>query len=1250
MFKVGVTINDLTNENEMKSVSTQPILKCSLNGYPVEALIDTGSMKTIISKSVFEKAVVTTDPSSVLRNSDSNSKQCYSITGQPLKSLGEFSGRLQFSGSKYVYVGNFIVCDDMLQPLQCILGWDFLTSHKLQLQVNESGYFMSGPHGITPIAPQVTQFRHNSASSKPLFTQSTHLGPVPVKLVSSIIIPAKTEIVAKANIPRSSRNKLGMLTPVFDDKEGVFAAYILCAADNRCVPVRLLNSSAESIEVHSGQHVADFCPVFETFPSPLTDVIGGVVSDETDMCAELESVLSPELSQENRAALLATLMKYTDVFEHTLGHSDVVKHSIDTGNAQPIRQSPRRLPYAYRKEVDTQIEEMLGQGVIQPSTSPWASPIVLVKKKDGSFRFCVDYRKLNAITQREARPLPRVDDLLDALQGYNLFSTLDLRSGYWQLSMDPGDREKTAFITPNGLWEFLRVPYGLSGAPACFDRAIKIAMSGLNYDTCLCYFDDLIVPSTNIKQHCERLESVLDRLRSYNLRVKASKCTFGATKVVYLGHTVSAQGIHTDPKKIEAVRTLTAPQNIEQVRSFLGLAGYYRKFIPNFATIASPLVTLTMKGSSFVWGESQMKAFELLRKHLCSAPILAYPSFDKPFVLQTDASNTGVGAVLAQIDNHGNEQVIAYASRTLSPREKNYTTMEKEALAVVFATKHFRVYLLGNKFKLITDNSALTWLHSLEPKGRIARWVMDLQEFEFEVTHRPGKENSNADALSRLPSTSNAVETGPLQPRECDYNFLVTLAPQQTLHDAQMQDPAISTVIELKEQRMPKPPLFVWVKDPTLRTFWYCWNEFYISDGLLVRSVEGRNKIIKRAVVLPTSLIPKVLESLHAGPSGGHMGITRTMHRIKERFFWPKMQETVQNYVQNCPQCMQSKTAKGQGKAPLKPIVVSEPFVFWAMDYMGPLPETCRGNKHLLVIGDHFSKWCEAFPTKDQKATTVAPILVSKLFSRFGPPDVLHSDQGTNFESNLMKDICNMMGIHKSRTTAYHPQGDGQVERQNRTLQEILSTFVADHPGDWDLFVDLAVYAYNTSRHESTGFSPYEIVFGRTPRMPIEVDLDVPLRNPSSQSDYTKSVRNVVKEVTSLARTNLETARKKQASSYDKNRGTWTPFQPGSSVWMRRPKKWKFGRKWVGPYVVLSRSGVNYKLRSKMGKTLVSHHDQLKSCPVPASEGQPYCPVPEIPDVYVSEPQAVENARMIRPQNLRQVVNPPIRFGEYVTH
>ena len=291
---------------------------------------------------------------------------------------------------------------------------------------------------------------------------------------------------------------------------------------------------------------------------------------------------------------------------------------------------------------------------------------------------------------------------------------------------------------------------------------------------------------------------------------------------------------------------------------------------------------------------------------------------------------------------------------------------------------------------------------------------------------------------------------------------------------------------------------------------------------------------------------------------------------------------------------MRSKTSPTQGKAPLQPIVVSEPFTFWAMDYMGPLPKTSRGYKHLLVIGDHFTKWCEAFPTKDQKAQTVAHILVSKLLSRFGPSEALHSDQGTNFESNLLKDICSLMGIQKTRTTAYHPQGDGQVERQNRTLQEILSTFVAEHPNDWDLFVDQAVYAYNTSCHESTGVSPYELLFGRVARMPIEVDLGVPLRNPRSQSEYVQAVRKSILDSHSIANDNQLTAKTRQERAYDQGKRPWTPLEPGSMVWLRRPKKWKFGNKWVGPYTVLSKIGVNYKIKSDNGKDMVVHHNQLK--------------------------------------------------------
>ena len=373
-----------------------------------------------------------------------------------------------------------------------------------------------------------------------------------------------------------------------------------------------------------------------------------------------------------------------------------------------------------------------------------------MKKKDGSYRFCVDYRKLNLVTEQDAHPLPRVDDLLDSLNGNCFFSTLDLRSGYWQVSLLPEDQQKTVFSTPSGLYKFLRMPYGLSTAPATFARAIGIILSGLTYDICLCYFDDVIIFSKSLDGHCHRLQSVLQRFREHGLRVKASKCSFGADKVVYLGHSVPRTGVYTDPAKIQAVHDMPPPTNLEHLRSFLGLAGYYRKFIPNFASIASPLTELTKKDVAFTWNDSHQAAFLQIKQCLCSAPILAYPQLDKPFILQTDASNVGLGAVLTQLDNFGRERVVSYASRTLTGREQNYATMEKEALAVVFGTRYVRVYLLGNKFELVTDNSALKWLHSLAPKGRIARWIMDLQEFTFTVRHRPGHSNQNADALSRL--------------------------------------------------------------------------------------------------------------------------------------------------------------------------------------------------------------------------------------------------------------------------------------------------------------------------------------------------------------------------------------------------------------------------------------------------------------------------------------------------------------------
>ena len=1227
-------------------------------------------MRSLLSQEALRQIVASHPPDAppIVR---STSNTCVSVTGQALNSLGSTVIPLCFPGSTIMYDCDFLICDNMLEPLQCILGWDFIRANNLQLIVLDASYFLVGPHGSTPLTPVSTplgphsQQRSTTAStlssldSSTKLTQSSSQGPVAVVLPSNLTLPSRTECIIQGLVPKSYANQLGMVCNLGDSLGTQFCtAHTISQAVQRKLPVRIMNVSNSPVELHAGEKVAFFSPVFEepsaTHLAP--DICCGIMNFSECIASELASAISPTLNELDRKKLLQTLLSFPDVFQSSLGHTPVVEHRIDTGDSTPIRQYPRRLPYHYRAEVDRQVNEMLSQGVVQPSNSPWASPIVLVKKKDGTYRFCVDYRKLNHVTKPDAHPLPRVDDLLDALNGYKMFSTLDLRNGYWQVSMSEEDKEKTAFITPSGLFEFNRMPFGLSNAPATFSRAIGIVLSGLTYEQCLCYFDDVIVFSKDIDQHCQRLQAVLTRFREQNLRVKATKCSFGADRVLYLGHMISSEGIHTDPSKIKAVQNLQPPRNLDQLRTFLGLAGYYRKFIPDFATIATPLTELTQKSAKFVWLDKHQQAFLSLKSYLCSAPILAYPQFTKPFIVQTDASDVGLGAILAQIDEEGKERVIAYASRTLSRRERNYSAMEKEALGVVFAVQHFRVYLLGHKFCVVTDNSALRWLHSVEPKGRIARWIMTLQEYSFTIKHRPGSVNQNADALSRLSHPIGSIEETDTNHLSC----LVSLLPDTNLSDAQRSDPNICKVVEMKQLGFPKPPLFVWKDNHYLRSLWNCWDELYVSNGLLLRSITRHKRLPRNLLVLPQSLISNVMKNLHCSPSGGHMGVTRTVLRAKDRFFWPKMQETIQNFIRACPECSKSKPNTLQTRAPMQSISVSEPFVFWALDYMGPLRETSKGNRHILVLMDHFTKWCEAFPTKDQKASTVASILVSRVFSRFGPPTILHSDQGRNFDSLLMHEIYDQMGIKKTRTTAYHPQCDGLVERQNRTIQEIISSFVNDHSNNWDDVLDQAVFAYNTSIHESTGLSPYEMVFGREARMPIEVELGVPLHNPSSQSEYSQLIRKAIQKANDIARNKLSIVRDKQAKRYDsKNTRMWKPFEVGQTVWLWRPKHWKFGSRWVGPYKIAGRQGVNYTLKLREGKTLVAHHNQLKVDLAPLELGLPIHPAAETPGISVQEydippPEAPIQVRNQpagpRPQRLRQVINPPVRYGEFLAH
>ena len=478
--------------------------------------------------------------------------------------------------------------------------------------------------------------------------------------------------------------------------------------------------------------------------------------DDVILWKDSESGQSPVFGQElvdkQRRDLLGLLDEFADVLRDKPGRTTLTGHTIETGTATPTHQHPYRLPHAYKDVVQQELKEMLADGIVEPSMSEWAAPIVLVKKKDGLFRFCVDYRKLNSVSRVDAYPMPRMDELIDNLGQAQFVTTLDLTRGYWQVPMSEESRAKTAFTTGFGLYQFRVMPFGLQGAPATFQRMMDQLLMGLEGYTAA-YLDDLVIFSESWPDHLEHIQRVLQRLREAGLTVKPKKCQFGMKECVYLGHVVGNGTVKPEHGKLEAVQNFPIPETKSQVRAFLGLTGYYRRFIPGYSSIAAPLTDLTKKyaPTKVAWSEACATAFRKLQELLCSSPVLRSPDFTRSFILQTDASDRGIGAVLSQEDSEGEEHPVAYFSRKLLPREERYSTVEKECLAIKLGIQAFRVYLMGKPFVIQTDHRSLVWLDRLkENNARLTRWSLALQPYQFIVQHRSGRANGNADALSRV--------------------------------------------------------------------------------------------------------------------------------------------------------------------------------------------------------------------------------------------------------------------------------------------------------------------------------------------------------------------------------------------------------------------------------------------------------------------------------------------------------------------
>ena len=888
----------------------------------------------------------------------------------------------------------------------------------------------------------------------------------------------------------------------------------------------------------------------------------------------------PEKLQQEAKEMLKRNAKVFSKDDMDMGRTNLVKHHIKLTDPVPFKEAYRRIPPQMYDEVKTHLQEMLDLGALRPSNSPWASAIVLVRKKDGRLRFCIDLRKLNNRTVKDTYSLPRIESILDSLGGAQIFSTLGLKAGYWQVEMAEECRAYTAFTCdPLGFYECDTMPFGATNAPATFQRLMHDCLGELNMNWCIVYLDDIIIFSDTKEEHLKRLEAVFQKLCTAGLKLKPSKCFFFREKIEYLGHVVSGKGISTNPKKVEAVAKWPTPKTVYDIRSFLGFVGYYRRFIKNFSRMTKPIREVitglenqskrTAKKTYIEWTDAADTAFELLKAMCVSTPILAYPDYQLPFTLHTDSSTDGLGAVLYQKQD-GKLRVIAYASRSVSKAESNYPANKLEFLALKWAVcEKFHEYLYGSKsFEVFTDNNPLTYvLKSAKLDACGQRWVAKLANYNFSIRYRCGVSNTEADALSRIKwpealsdnvdmdngcmdtHVINAILTGAvtksslIESVSCSTKVIPTELGKDTgklsnINWAKEQrlDPNLGVIIRVIESGQLTKRKLQGKDSSEVKSFLRNKKSLKLVKDVLYRKSYSDNSTSKKTLwqlVLPKLFRERALLGCH--DDVGHQGILRTLSLLRERFYWPGMQEEATQHVLKCSRCLRRKTPPQV--APLQPILVTQPLELVHMDYLSLEPS--KGNiENVLVITDHFTRYALAYPSKTQTAQATARILWDNFICHYGFPEKFISDQGRNFESDLIKELCKIAGVKKVHTTPYHPQGNGQCERFNSTLCNMLGTLSEEEKSDWESHLGCMTHAYNCTKHASTTYSPYYLMFGRHPRLPIDIEfgLDKPnCSDNSSKSRYIQKLRRRLNYAFQKASKYSDQQAGKYKHSYDKS-------------------------------------------------------------------------------------------------------------------
>nr|ABA98437.1 retrotransposon protein, putative, Ty3-gypsy subclass [Oryza sativa Japonica Group] len=909
---------------------------------------------------------------------------------------------------------------------------------------------------------------------------------------------------------------------------------------------------------------------------------------------QIETEIPMDAEEKNLRKLedIPIVCEYPEVFPEdltTMPPKREIEFRIDLApGTAPIYKRPYRMAANELAEVKKQVDEQLQKGYIRPSTSPWGAPVIFVEKKDKTKRMCVDYRALNEVTIKNKYPLPRIDDLFDQLKGAKVFSKIDLRSGYHQLRIREEDIPKTAFTTRYGLYECTVMSFGLTNAPAFFMNLMnKVFMEFLDKFVVV-FIDDILIYSKSEEEHEQHLRLVLEKLKEHQLYAKFSKCDFWLTEVKFLGHVITAQGVAVDPSNVESVTKWTPPKTVSQIRSFLGLAGYYRRFIENFSRIARPMTQLLKKDEKFKWTAECDKSFEELKRKLVSAPVLILPDQTKDFQVYCDASRHGLGCVLMQ-----EGRVVAYASRQLRPHEGNYPTHDLELAAVVHALKIWRHYLIGNRCEVYTDHKSLKYIFTQPDLNlRQRRWLELIKDYDMSIHYHPGKANVVADALSRKSyCTALCIEGMCEELRQelehlnmgiVEHGFVAALEARPTLVDqvraAQVNDPEIAEL--KKNMRVGKARDFLEDEHGTI----------WMGERLCVPDDKELKDLI--------------LTEAHQTQYSIHPGSTKMYQDLKEKFWWVSMRREIAEFVALCDVCQRVKAEHQRPAGLLQPLQIPE----WkweeiGMDFITGLPRTSSGHDSIWVVVDRLTKVAHFIPVHTTyTGKRLAELYLARIMCLHGVPKKIVSDRGSQFTSKFWQKLQEELGTRLNFSTAYHPQTDGQTERVNQILEDMLRACALDFGGAWDKSLPYAEFSYNNSYQASLQMAPFEALYGRKCRTPLFWD------QTGERQLFGTEVLAEAEEKVRIIRERLRVAQSRQ-KSYADNRRRELTFEVGDYVYLRVTPlrgvhrfqtKGKLAPRFVGPYKILERRGeVAYQLElpsNMIGIHDVFHVSQLKKC------------------------------------------------------